>query len=588
MHATHFIQDLATIMLIAGVITILFHRLHQPVVLGYILAGVIIGPHTPPYSLIHEEETVKTLADLGVVFLMFSLGLEFSLRKLREVGVPALVAATAEIVLMTWVGYEIGRYFGWKSMDALFLGAMLAISSTTIIVKALDELDLKKERFAQLIFGILIVEDILAIAIIALLSSLATSGDMNTAEVAGTVGRLIVFMVVALVVGLMFVPRLISYVARFERDEMLLITVLGLCFGFCLIVIQLGYSVALGAFMIGAIIAEARDLHRIERLIEPVRDMFSAIFFVAVGMLLDPRVLVDYAVPIAVITVAVVLGKIFACGLGAFVTGNDGRTSLRAGMGLSQIGEFSFIIAALGLSLGVTSDFLYPVAVAVSAVTTLFTPYLIRASDPLAAWGARHLPARLLQVFSHYTAWLQSIQPTGDRARRAAIVRRAVAHVAVNITLVAAAFLCMAYFAAPLSRWAGADSLDERYQRAILWSSALVVSLPFLVAAYRKLKGLSLILAQAGVRADTAGTYTAKVRMALAEIIPIAAMFLLTLFIAALSSSILPPLELLAIIIAIALVLLLILGRKLIFLHSKLQVALLEGINPPDKNIHHR
>ncbi len=579
MHATHFIQDLATIMLIAGVITVVFHRLHQPVVLGYILAGIIIGPYTPPHKLVLEEETITTLAELGVVFLMFSLGLEFSLRKLRAVGVPALVSAVAEIVLMTWIGYEIGRFFGWGQMDCIFLGATLAISSTTIIVKALDELKLKNERFAQLIFGILIVEDILAIAIIALLSSLATSGEMDALQVAGTVGRLTVFMVIAMALGLMFVPRLLAYVAKFDSNEMLLVTVLGLCFGFCLIVIQLDYSVALGAFMMGAIIAEARELHRIERLIEPVRDMFSAIFFVTVGMLLDPRVLVDYALPITVITIAVVLGKVLACGLGSFITGNDGRTSLRVGMGLSQIGEFSFIIAALGVSLGVTSDFLYPIAVAVSAVTTLLTPYLIRASDPLAGWAGRRMPTRLREELTLYTAWLQSIQPTGDRALRAQIVRRAIAHITINIIIVSAAFLSMAYFAGPLSEWIGTTSLDERYQRAILWTAALIASLPFLIAAYRKLKGVSLLLAQAGVTADTAGTYTTKVRTALAEIIPIATMLLLTLFISALSSSILPPLELLGIIVAIVAILGIILGRKLILWHSKLQIALMEGLN---------
>ncbi len=578
MHATHFIQDLATIMLIAGAITVLFHRLRQPVVLGYILAGVIIGPYTPPYSLVLEEETIKTLADLGVVFLMFSLGLEFSLRKLRDVGVAALVAATAEIVLMIWVGYEIGRFFGWRQMDCIFLGAMLAISSTTIIVKALDELKLKSERFAQLIFGILIVEDILAIAIIALLSSLATSGDMDAVQVAGTIGRLAIFMVVALVLGLMIVPRLLAYVARFDSNEMLLVTVLGLCFGFCLIVIQLDYSVALGAFMMGAIIAEARELHRIEKLIEPVRDMFSAIFFVAVGMLLDPRALVTYALPIAVITAAVVLGKIVTCTAGAFVTGNGGRTSLRTGMGLAQIGEFSFIIATLGLTLGVTSDFLYPIAVAVSAITTLLTPYLIRASDPLATWATRHLPARLRQQLILYTAWLQNIQPTGDRALRGRIIRRAVAQITVNIMIVAAAFLSMAYFAGPVSRWIGTTSLDERYQRAVLWSAALVASLPFLFAAYYKLKGLSLLLAQAGVRPESAGTYTDKVRMALAEIIPVVAMLLFTLLISALSASIFPPLELLWIILGLVALLAFVLSRKLILLHSKLQIALMEGL----------
>ncbi|MGE0372874.1 MAG: cation:proton antiporter [Gammaproteobacteria bacterium] len=578
MHTVNFIQDLAVIMLIAGVITVLFHRLKQPVVLGYILAGVIIGPHTPPFPLITEEATINMLAELGMIFLMFSLGLEFSLRRLRQVGMTALAAALAEIVLMIWLGYEIGRFFGWQSMDALFLGAMLAISSTTIIVKALEELKLKQQRFAHLILGILIVEDILAIAIIALLSSLALSGSMDVGQMAGTLTRLSVFMVVSVVIGLLLVPRLLAYVARFDSDEMLLVTVLGLCFGFCLLVIRLDYSVALGAFMIGAIIAEARELKRIERLIEPVRDMFSAIFFVAVGLLLDPKVLIEYALPVAVITLAVVIGKVATCTMGAFVAGNDGRTSLRVGMGLAQIGEFSFIIAALGISLQVTSDFLYPIAVAVSAITTLLTPYLIRISDPLADRLARRMPYALRSSLPLYTEWLQSIQPRGDRAVLAAMVWRIMAHVAVNVMIIAAAFFGMAYFADPLSSWLGTSELGERYQRTVLWAVALILSLPFLVAAYRKLKALSMLLAETGVRESLAGKHTAKVREILSELIPLLSMMLFLLLIGALSSSILPPLELLVLTACAVTLLGIVLGRKLIRFHSRLQIALMETL----------
>ncbi len=369
MHAISFIQDLAIIMMAAGLVTVLFHRFKQPVVLGYIVAGFIIGPHTPPFGFIHDEDTIKTLAELGVIFLMFCLGLEFSLRNLFKVGATAFIAAFLEIVLMIWIGYEIGRWFEWSTMDSLFLGAILAISSTTIIVKALNDLKMKNERFAQLIFGVLIVEDILGIGIIALLSSIAVSGTVSSGEVFSTVGKLSLFMIVALVVGILLVPRVLAYVATFDSNEMLLITVLGLCFGFCLLVVKLEYSMVLGAFLIGAIMAESRQLLKIERLVEPVRDLFSAIFFVAIGLMLDPAILLQYAWPIAVITGAVVLGKMLSCGLGAFIAGNDGRTSLRVGMGLSQIGEFSFIIASLGMTLQVTSDFLYPVAVAVSVLT---------------------------------------------------------------------------------------------------------------------------------------------------------------------------------------------------------------------------
>ncbi|MGH2397018.1 MAG: cation:proton antiporter, partial [bacterium] len=576
MHASHFIQDLAVIMLIAGVITVLFHRLRQPVVLGYILAGVIIGPYTPPFPLITDEKTIESLAELGVVFLMFSLGLEFNLRKLKQVGVTAVIAALAGIVLMTWMGYEIGLFFDWKSMDALFLGAILAISSTTITIKALDELKLKHERFAQLIFGILIVEDILAIAIIALLSSLALSGSMSGDEVLNTLTRLSVFMVVSLVVGILVVPRLLSYVARFKSNEMLLVAVLGLCFGFCLLVIKLEYSVALGAFMIGAIIAEARQLKRIESLVEPLRDMFSAIFFVAIGLLLDPKVLLDYPLPIAVITLAVVLGKVLTRTLGAFVAGNDGKTALRVGMGLAQIGEFSFIIAALGISLEVTSDFLYPIAVAVSAITTLLTPYLIRASDPLADWIGKKMPGWLHDSAAMYSEWLQSIQPSGDRAVVAAMVWRIVTHVTVNMMLVAAAFLGMAFFSDRITVSLGTAGVDLRYSRAVLWAAALMLALPFLIAAYRKLKALAMLLAELGVRESVAGRHTRKVRSALSEIIPIVSLVLLFLLLSALSASLLPPVELLLAIIAGVAFLSVLLWRKLVVLHSKLQIALLE------------
>lgn len=304
-----FIQDMAIIMLIAGIVTVVFNKLKQPVVLGYIVAGVIIGPHTPPYDLIQDEKTVHILSELGVIFLLFSLGLEFSLKKLAKVGATAFIGAAAEILLMIWIGYEIGLYFGWKRMDAIFLGAMLAVSSTTIIVKALNELGMKNEKFAQIIFGILIVEDILAIGMIALLSGVATSGSVDSTEVFTTVGKLVLFMTVSLVVGILAVPRLLSFISRFKSNEMLLVAVLGVLFGFCLLVMKLQYSVALGAFLVGAVMAESRHLHRIERLVEPIRDMFSAIFFVAIGLLFDPNVLVKYWMPITVITLAVVFGK---------------------------------------------------------------------------------------------------------------------------------------------------------------------------------------------------------------------------------------------------------------------------------------
>ncbi|ASV35773.1 cation/H(+) antiporter [Pseudomonas sp. NS1(2017)] len=579
MHAISFIQDLAVIMLVAGVVTILFHRLKQPVVLGYIVAGFIIGPHTPPFGLIHDEDTIKTLAELGVIFLMFCLGLEFSLRKLFKVGATAFIAAFLEIILMIWIGYEIGRWFDWNTMDSLFLGAILAISSTTIIVKALNDLKMKNQRFAQLIFGVLIVEDILGIGIIALLSSIAVSGTVSSGEVFSTVGKLSLFMIVALVIGILLVPRLLAYVAKFESNEMLLITVLGLCFGFCLLVVKLEYSMVLGAFLIGAIMAESRQLIKIERLIEPVRDMFSAIFFVAIGLMIDPQILLQYAWPIAVITVAVVLGKMLSCGLGAFIAGNDGRTSLRVGMGLSQIGEFSFIIAALGMTLQVTSDFLYPVAVAVSAITTLLTPYLIRGADPLSLKIAAVMPKRLSRVFGMYGEWLRSIQPQGEGAMLASMIRKIILQVGVNLALVVAIFFAGSFFAARIGGYLEGWISDPSWQKALIWGGALLLSLPFLIAAYRKLKALSMLLAEMSVKPEMAGRHTQRVRRVIAELIPILSLLVIFLLLAALSASILPTNKLLVLIAVVTAAVAAVLWRWFIRVHTRMQVALLETLD---------
>jgi CPA2 family monovalent cation:H+ antiporter-2 len=570
-----FIQDLAIVMLTAGVVTVVFHLLRQPVVLGYIVAGMLIGPHTPPYSLVSDEESIRTLAELGIVFLLFSLGLEFSLRHLRRVGATALVSAIAGIVTMLSLGYAIGRAFDWSAMDALFLGAMLSISSTTITVKALEDLKLKKQHFAQVVFAILIVEDVLAIAMIALLSSAAKTGAVDSGEVLSTLGGLTVFLVASLVVGMLAVPRLLDRIARFNSNEMLLVAVLGLLFGFCLVVIQLGYSVALGAFLIGVIIAETAALRRIERLIEPLRDMFSAIFFVAIGLLLDPNVLIDYAWPVAAITAAVVLGKSLSRSAGAFAAGQDARASLRIGMSLAQIGEFSFIIATLGVTLHATSGFLYPIVVAVSAVTTLFTPYLIRAAGPLERGIRGAMPSGFRNILHMYTLWLQGLRFEGDRAVIAAMVRKILLQAFVNLCMVAAIFGVGAYvghrYHEPIARWIPYPPIAN----ALIWGTALMLSLAFLVAAYRKLKALAMMLAEVGVHA---GRYTGRVRRIVAEVLPAASIGAMLLLVSALSSSILPPAELLVAVLAMGALILALIWRTLVKLHSRLQIALLETL----------
>jgi CPA2 family monovalent cation:H+ antiporter-2 len=417
---------------------------------------------------------------------------------------------------------------------------------------------------------------------IALLSSAAKSGAVDSIEVLRTLGTLTVFLVAALVIGILSVPRLLDSIARFNSNEMLLVAVLGLLFGFCLIVVRLGYSVALGAFVIGVIVAEAQSLRRIERLIEPVRDMFSAIFFVTIGLLLDPAVLVEYGGPIAAATVAVIIGKALARTAGSFAAGQDARTSLRIGMSLAQIGEFSFIIATLGLSLKVTGVFLYPIAVAVSAITTLFTPYLIRAADPLARRIRAVAPPGLNSILHMYTAWLQSLRFEGDRAVIAAMVRKILLQAFVNLCLVAAIFGAGAYFA---SRYRDAIAQVIPYPavaNAVIWGAALVLSLAFLIAAYRKLKALAMMLAEVAVRA---GRHTERVQRIVAEVLPAVSIGAMLLLVSALSSSILPPAELLIAVLAMGALILALLWRTLVKLHSRLQIALFETLQS-DKDDH--
>lgn len=580
MHAADFIQDLAVIMLVAGMVTIIFHRLKQPVVLGYILAGLILGPHTPPFAMVQDHHTIEILAELGIVFLMFSLGLEFSLRKLRAVGATAVVAALVEIVVMVWLGWEIGQYFGWKPMDSIFLGAMIAISSTTIIVKALDELNMKHERFAQLIFGVLIVEDILGIGIIALLSGIAATGHVSTMDAAATISKLTLFMVVALVLGIILVPKLLEYVASFKRDEMLLITILGLCFGFCLLVLQLDYSVALGAFMIGAIMAESRRIRAIERLITPIRDMFSAIFFVAIGLMLEPAIIMQYAKPVIVVILVIIFGKILACSLGAMAAGNDGRTSLRVGMGLSQIGEFSFIIAALGLSLGVTSSFLYPIAVAASVITTLTTPYLIKLADPLSNQLARNMPGKVAQFFRLYSNWLSANNhaPDSDGAILANIYRKLLLQVFVNLCMVSALFLGAVWLVNVYLVKIPSPLRDIMWQQALAWGVSLLLAAPFLIAAFRKLQSLGLLLADHSTQ-GMSGNDCNRVQRFIAKSVNVLAVAGMTLLIVTLGHSIMPPWDVWLFVLAIVAGLVALLWRWFVMLHYRMQIALIETLN---------
>jgi len=496
-----FLRDLAVVMAISAATTVLFHLLRQPVVLGYIVAGVIIGPHTPPFSYVTDLHSIHTLAELGVLLLLFSLGLEFDLRKLRRVGGVAFLAAILEILLMIWLGYSVGRLLGWGEMDSLFLGALLSISSTTIIVQVLMETGHLREQFAQIILGILIVEDIMAIIILVVLSSLATAGTITFVDVGWALLQVCAFMAAALAVGYLLIPRLIAFVAGFKRGEMLTVTVLGLAFGLAVLGGYFGFSIALGAFLMGAIVAEAEEAHQIVERIEPIREMFSAVFFVATGMLLDPKVLVDLWGGVLLITLITVLGKIASCSFGTFLAGYPGRVALPVGLGMAQIGEFSFIIANLGRTAGVTSGALYPIAVAVSSLTTFLTPYLLRSAHAVTELLGRLSPRPLITFATFYTAWLSRLTDRTSGSRKVqSLSLRLILYLAATVAL----FVATWSGARPLA--AGLPVIVPRQTELLQWGIAALVVLPFLFIIGRTLESLTQNITASLLRRSKAGT----------------------------------------------------------------------------------
>ena len=576
-----FIHDLALIMVVAGITTVLCHRLRQPVVLGYLVAGMLLGPHTPPLAFVLEEQSLHAIAELGVVLLLFSVGLEFNLRRLRQVGAGPVVAAGTEVMLMLWLGYELGRAFGWRTMDALFLGAIMSLSSTMLVLRSLDDAGRRKEAFGQLVLGILVVEDIFTVVLIALLSGIALTGDVAPGQALTLIGKLALFVVVGLVLGLLAIPRFIDWVAGLGRNETLLVTTLGVCFGASLLAVNAGLSVALGAFISGAIVGESHALPRVEKLIAPLRDMFGALFFVAIGMLIDSRALLQYWLPVLLVSVAVIVGKTLTCTFGGALAGHDGRNALRAGLSLAQIGEFSFVIASLGLSLKVTSDFLYPIAVAVSAVTAFVTPYLVRSSDRIAEAAERRMPRPMRVLLAAYANWIAGLKPVEENAAIAAMLRRLVFHIVINMALVMAVFLGASYLKPRLLELLPESIASDGARRSVLWAAALFLSLPMLIAAYRKADALGMVLAELGIREGAAGARTYALRRVLGKLIPLGALVILALLVTVLGAAILPPGEVLLVLLALAALVSAFLWRSFVQVHARLQAALKETIEKP-------
>ncbi len=471
-HLPALILDLALILGTAAVVTLLFKKLKQPVVLGYIIAGFIIGPNTLLFPSIGDIESIRIWAEIGVIFLLFGLGLEFSFKKLIKIGGVALITALTEISLTMFLGYGVGQMLGWNTINSLFLGGILAIASTTIIFRAFEELGVKNQKFTGIVFGVLIIEDLAAVLLMVLLSTVAVSQTFSGGEMIMSVLKLAFFLILWFVSGIFFLPTLLKKVRSLMNEETLLILSLALCFLMVVLAAYAGFSPALGAFIMGSILAETTKAEKIEHLTKSVKNLFGAIFFVSVGMLIDLNLLVQHIVPILIATLVLLFGKPVFVTLGALAAGQPLKIAVQSGMSLSQIGEFSFIIATLGLTLKVTSDFLYPIAVAVSVITAFTTPYMIRLSDPVYKWIEHILPIKWKKLLESYSVGAQNISEISDWNK---LLRFYILNVVVFSVIIITIILISTQYLTPLFA-------EKEWNRIILTFATLVLLSPFLWA----------------------------------------------------------------------------------------------------------
>lgn len=450
--ATHHLQplisDLGLILMTAGVAVLIFKSIKQPLVLGYLIAGFLAGNHFDFFPSVKDIKSVEVWAEIGVIFLLFSLGLEFSFKKLMKVGGTASITAITQIITMVVLGYLVGCYgLGWKTMDSIFLGVILSISSTTIILKTFDELGVKAQKFAGIVIGSLIVQDIVAILMMVLLSTIAVSQQFSGSELLFSVLKLLFFLTIWFVGGIFFIPTLLKKAKHLLTDEMLLIVSLALCLMMVILAANVGFSPALGAFIMGSIIAETTQAEHIENLVKPVKNLFAAVFFVSVGMLIDPATLYDYWFPVLILTFVTIFGQSISSTIGALLSGQPLQQSVQTGMSLSQIGEFSFIIATLGMTLQVTSDFLYPIVVAVSAVTTFTTPFMVKYATPFSEYLAKKLPRKWIKKIERFSANAQAIRLVSNWQ---IVLRAYLTQVIIHSAIIVAAILLSLRYILPL------------------------------------------------------------------------------------------------------------------------------------------
>ena len=444
------IEDLALILVVAGIVTLVFKKLKQPLVLGYIVAGFLVSPHMPYIMSVVDKGDIHTWADIGVMFLLFSLGLDFPFKKILKMGMAPVIAALTIIFSMMTLGILVGHSFGWNRMDCIFLGGMLAMSSTTIIYKAFDDLGLRQQRFASLVMSVLILEDVLAIVMMVMLSAIASGNNPDGGEMLGSILKIGFFLVLWFVVGIFLIPLFFRKTRKLMNSETMVIVALGLCCLMAVLSTKVGFSSAFGAFVMGSIIAETVEADKIIKLVEPVKNLFGAIFFVSVGMLVEPKVLVDYAIPILVLVLTILLGQGIFGTAGFMLSGQSLKNAMRCGFSMAQIGEFAFIIASLGLSLGVIGKFLYPVVVAVSVITTFLTPYMIRFAEPCYNHIEKRLPKKWVRRMNHVGNAHQN--STEEENAWKVLLRKMLINTAIYGILSTAVVTLMLTFVLPLCR----------------------------------------------------------------------------------------------------------------------------------------
>ena len=477
------VKDLALILMVAGIVTIIFKKLKQPLVLGYIVAGFLVSPHMPYTMSVIDETDIKTWADIGVIFTLFSLGLDFSFKKIVKMGASPIIATVVIVFSMMMLGISIGHGFGWSKMDCIFLGGMLAMSSTTIIYKAFDDMGLRQQKFAGMVMSVLILEDILAIVMMVMLSAIAGGNNPDGEQMIGSVIKIAFFLVLWFIVGIFAIPLFLRSVRKLINNETLLIVALGLCCGMAVLSTKVGFSSAFGAFVMGSILAETIEAEKIIKLVEPVKNLFGAIFFVSVGMLVDPKILIEYAIPILALVGTILIGQAIFGTFGFMLGGESLKSAMRCGFSMAQIGEFSFIIASLGLSLGVISNYLYPVVVAVSVITTFLTPYMIRLATPTYQVMEKHLPKRLINILNHFA---MSHPSTTQQSKWKSLLRQMLINTVAYSILTAAVIALMFTFVLPFTRSLFPGWKLHWYANAITGILTIVLIAPFLRAIIMK------------------------------------------------------------------------------------------------------